>query len=113
MYRSSIRNRGGDPYIHNMEDFLPTDNDHTYAKPFRPRGLKKQGRRIPKTRESAKPKAAKEVEVIDLTKDEEDEVDEVDTPTPLNLRNRGEEEEKFKPEECDLDDIFQQSQKLF
>ena len=95
-----------------MEDFLPTDNDHTYAKPFRPRGLKKQGRRIPKTRESPKPKAPKEVEVIDLTKDEEDEVDEVDTPTPLNLRNRGEEEEINK-EEHDSDDIFQQSQKLF
>ena len=114
MYRSSIRNRGGDPYIHNMEDFLPTDNDHPYAKPCRPRGLKKQGRKIQKTRESAaKPKVAKEIEVIDLTKEEEDEVDEVDTPTPLNLRNRGEEEEeKYKPEECDSDDIFQQSQKF-
>ena len=99
-----------------MEDFLPTDNDHPYAKPFRPRGLKKQGRKIPKKRESAaaKPKVAKEIEVIDLTKEEEDGVDEVDTPTPLNLRNRGEEEEeeKYKPEECDSDDIFQQSQKF-
>ena len=98
-----------------MEDFLPTDNDHTYAKPFRPRGLKKQGRRIPKRRESPKPKAPKEVEVIDLTKDEEDEVDEVDTPNPLNpiekSRNRGEEEEINK-EEHDSDDIFQQSQKF-
>ena len=78
----------------------------------RRRGLKKQGRRIPKRRESPKPKAPKEVEVIDLTKDEEDEVD---TPNPLNpiekSRNRSEEEEINK-EEHDSDDIFQQSQKF-
>ena len=101
--------------IHNTEEVLPTDNDHTYARTFRPRGLKKQGRRIPKRRESPKSKAPKEVEVIDLTKDEEDEVDEVDTPNPLNpiekSRNRGEEEEINK-EEHDSDDIFQQSQKI-
>ena len=43
MYHSSIRNRGGHPYIDNTEEFQPTENDHTYARTFKSRGIKKTG----------------------------------------------------------------------
>ena len=122
MFRSTIRNGGDNPYINNMEEFQPPENDHTYAKSFKSRGVRKQGRRILKKKET--PKVAEVIEMVDLTKDDEE--DEVDSPNPINPMGkkvkvsseevaRSENDKGNKDEEMDKaeeNDIFQQSQKF-